>query len=652
MPSVEFSDSYRIVSFGYPTNYIRVNYSEVEYDVTNNRTKVRLDGVYIKYTGAAANSRCFGTLKFNGTTVLTMSGSPYTLTVDSSYTYIPNTDNGATVWVQHNTTGAATLTISLNGGTRNDDADDVFGALYYYGSGYPVVGVRTPATKSVSLTTRPRISSVSATNAYFGEDVTITLNRYNSGFTHTVKVTCAGNTETLMTQGTTYPTLTWTPALATYAPLITNAMSATATITCETYNGSTLIGTSTTTCTLTFKAADVAPSVSIAVSDPTGCLTTYGKFIKSKSKITVTLTNTFAFGATLSTTQITANGATYNESPATTDFVLSADNTSITARIVDSRGQVATASITIEIYDYTAPQINSLAVHRCKADGTDDNTGAYFAVNYSITVTPLGNVNSKTLTAKYKKQSAQSYSSQNIPLASYSETSVSAPIAADTNATYNVRIELADDFGTTVFELKLPTASTRMNWGAGVNGGIAIGKVSEYDKTLEIADGWHIKGQGFFDAVYPIGSIYMSINSTDPSTLFGGTWEQLEDRFLLAAGSEYAAGTTGGKSSYVAADMPKHSHTRGTMNITGQWRINADNSNAGMDAQCSGSGAISAFQVTGAGCYGDGKGWSLAGGFNFNAANAWTGSTSEVGTNDTATIMPPYLAVYMWKRTA
>ena len=295
MASVEFSDSYRIASIGYPTNYIRVDYSEVEYDVTNNRTKVRLDGVYIKYTGAAANSRCFGTLKFNGTTVLTMSGSPYTLTVGGSYTYIPNTSNGATVWVQHNAIGAATMTISLTGGTRNDDNDDVFGALYYYGSGYPVIGVRTPATKSVSLTTRPRVSQVSATNANFGENVTITLNRYNSGFTHTVTASCAGRTETIMTKGSTYPTLTWTPAVADFAPLITNAMSATATITCYTYNGDTLIGQATTTCALSFLAADVAPSVSIATADPQGLLAIYGKFIKSKSKITATLSPVLAY---------------------------------------------------------------------------------------------------------------------------------------------------------------------------------------------------------------------------------------------------------------------------------------------------------------------------------------------------------------------
>lgn len=153
MPSVEFSDSYRIQIFGYPTNYVRVDYTEVEYDTTSKKTKVRLDGVYIKYTGATATSRCFGTLKFNGTTMLTMDGSPYQLNVSESYTLVPNTNNGATVWIQHNDAGAATLAIALSGGTRNDDNDDVFGALYYYGSGYPVIGVRTPASKNVSLTT-------------------------------------------------------------------------------------------------------------------------------------------------------------------------------------------------------------------------------------------------------------------------------------------------------------------------------------------------------------------------------------------------------------------------------------------------------------------------------------------------------------------
>ena len=65
--------------------------------------------------------------------------------------------------------------------------------------------------------------------------------------------------------------------------------------------------------------------------------------------------------------------------------------------------------------------------------------------------------------------------------------------------------------------------------------------------------------------VYPIGAIYLSANSTNPATLFGGTWEQLKDRFLLAAGTSYAAGSTGGTATNTLAvgNLPSHSHTVG-----------------------------------------------------------------------------------------
>ena len=53
--------------------------------------------------------------------------------------------------------------------------------------------------------------------------------------------------------------------------------------------------------------------------------------------------------------------------------------------------------------------------------------------------------------------------------------------------------------------------------------------------------------RGVIGMIYPVGSIYMSVNATSPASLFGGTWEQLKDRFLLAAGDTYAAGSTGGE---------------------------------------------------------------------------------------------------------
>lgn len=495
MGSVVFTSTYSTPIVGSATYNVRVSYSEA-YNQATNRTTLRITGVELQKVGNSTNWGSlpfFGSVRVNGTTLLSMNGgSSVRVSLNGGgYCSVAIPSSGS-VEIEHEADGSKNVSFAIVGGFTYGGST-YFCALYPGRDGvtnYPFGAVSS--TKTVSLTTHPRISAVSASDAFFGEPVTITLNRYNADFTHTVRASVAGNTETLMVKGTTYPTLTWTPALATYAPLITNAMSATATITSETYNGDTLIGTATTTCTLTFKAADVAPGVTIATADPTGLLATYGKYVKGKSKITVTLTNTFQYGATLALTQIDANGATYNESPVTTDFILSADSTTITARIVDSRGQIATATLTIEIYDYNPPQINAYAVHRCKADGTEDNTGAYFSVAYNITITPLGNHNSKTLTAKYKKQAEQSYASQNIPLATYSEESVSAPIAVDTNATYNIRIELTDDFGSAIAELRLPTAATRMNWGPGVNGGIAIGKVNEIDKALEIAEDWSL----------------------------------------------------------------------------------------------------------------------------------------------------------------
>ena len=72
--------------------------------------------------------------------------------------------------------------------------------------------------------------------------------------------------------------------------------------------------------------------------------------------------------------------------------------------------------------------------------------------------------------------------------------------------------------------------------------------------------------------IFPIGSIYTSINSTSPATLFGGTWEQIQGRFLLSANSSYTAGSTGGAATITlsTANIPSHNHSVSiTSNSTG-----------------------------------------------------------------------------------
>lgn len=65
-----------------------------------------------------------------------------------------------------------------------------------------------------------------------------------------------------------------------------------------------------------------------------------------------------------------------------------------------------------------------------------------------------------------------------------------------------------------------------------------------------------------FDTIYPIGSIYMSTANVNPGTLFGGTWEQIQDKFLLSAGSTYTAGNTGGSATMAHTHTLSHTHSQ------------------------------------------------------------------------------------------
>lgn len=141
-----------------------------------------------------------------------------------------------------------------------------------------------------------------------------------------------------------------------------------------------------------------------------------------------------------------------------------------------------------------------------------------------------------------------------------------------------------------------------------------------------------------FDDVYPVGSIYMSVNSTNPGTLFGGTWEQLKDTFLLGAGDSYTAGDTGGEATHtlLEAELPK---------ITGSatFRRIVRGSYGESAIITASSGAMSYATYTGAA--------STLKSTTLDNANQDKLSVS-FGNDQAHNNMPPYLVVYIWKRTA
>ncbi len=137
--------------------------------------------------------------------------------------------------------------------------------------------------------------------------------------------------------------------------------------------------------------------------------------------------------------------------------------------------------------------------------------------------------------------------------------------------------------------------------------------------------------QELLNKLYPIGSIYMSVNSTSPSTLFGGTWEQIKDTFLLGSGS-YTLGATGGEKTHTLSESELPA-------ITGSLQLHG---------QESGSGIYNIYgHITGT------KKENM-----YRTPTASTGTYSYVsvgfafGGSQAHNNMPPYLVVNIWKRTA
>lgn len=129
--------------------------------------------------------------------------------------------------------------------------------------------------------------------------------------------------------------------------------------------------------------------------------------------------------------------------------------------------------------------------------------------------------------------------------------------------------------------------------------------------------------------IYPVGSIYMSVSSTSPASLFGGTWTALEGRFLIGANSTYSAGSTGGAATrtLTEAQMPKHRHTGLYANGDYNYEFPYGAANQSVSSK------LGPYTTGGSG-----------------GAHHWvTGYTGSGSAFDT---IPPYLAVYMWKRVS
>lgn len=625
--------------------------SETGYDIASNTSTVRIvwsstqsGGSYNSYERTANYW-----VSINGGSETEYSVS-YTLPKSTTISIVDTT-----ITVNHETDGTGTVSVRTWMDTHIS------------------AGVVTKS-ESLTLTTIPRASDLNVSNGTLGSKQRITANKKNGGFTHTLAWKSGSYSGIIDGAKVLKSVWEFTPSLdlATGSP---NWTSVYCEFTLSTYNGNSLVGSVSKTVTMAIPDS-VVPTCSVALSDKKGYFAKFGGYVQGQSILHGVITANGVYGSKISSYSTSVNSSIYSGKTFDTDTLLYSGNNTVRTQVRDSRGRIASVENTINVLSYSAPKITRLSVIRCNSDGTENDQGSHAKVTYSYSITYLNsltdNNNSKGAVLKYKKSSESETAWQSITLdAKYIATDETRIIAADSGSSYDIALFVSDDFykdtnavksqtsvstgyciyhvpasgkGITFggiaesdgFNVKMPaTFSGSISAGGNYNGKYVTGTWLQTTQATDLGrkpskvavideSGWiysRALSSLILEAVYPIGSIYMSVNNTSPATLFGGTWEAIQGKFLLGADSgAYKAGTTGGEATHTltTSEMPSHNHA-------------VYYPNAGADDHSA------------PGNYPDGPSDST-----YYAVGSYT---SIEGGGKAHNNMPPYLAVYIWKRT-
>lgn len=545
------------------SRYLTFSWEEVSQNIANNTTTISW------------------TLKGGGTSSQYIYSGNFKVVIAGKTVY--SVDNSNRIPLKNGTvvtSGTYTFTHKEDG-TQGFTAS-AEGGVYWYevnctGSGTFTLDTIARASQP-SLKTYPESTQLVGE---FGDTISIHMNRKSSAFTHTVRYeygtlsgTCI-NAETGKAATGIGTGFKW-KVPESFMDLIPDSTIGSGRIYVDTYNGSTLVGTKYTGFTATVPA-NVKPSASLSLDDITNFDQVYGSPVKGISRIKVTVTGEPSYSSPIASYVITANGTKYSGATATTEVLKTSGASPVLATVTDKRGRSATASYTMQVQDYTPPQVTALSAIRCNEDGTLNKRGTNVKVTFSGVVSPLGNRNAAYYYLKYKKTSGSTYTTINFGTSTtmYAPTNSTYIFEASVSSSYDVIVVAQDHHNTSQKTVKVPTGASIFSWrgfkksDGTVEEGAGIGKVPEKANTLQV--GWDAefegsikyKGKELIDLFYPVGSIYVAYNHTNPGTLFlGTTWVRMENTFLWGCDASGTIGQTGGAKEVTLTvnQIPSHSH--------------------------------------------------------------------------------------------
>lgn len=356
----------------------------------------------------------------------------------------------------------------------------------YNGSSYTDYLKWTAVTLEVDWQEPATQPSLSAATVEMGKSVTINTPAVNNAYRHTLRYSFGSASGTIATGIAS--SVSWTPPVS-LANQIPSATTGSGTIYCDTYSGSTLLGTKSVSITLTVPGSVVpsAGTLSATLAEDTSGT---GLYVKGMGKAKLTLSGASgAYGSSITSYTITGGGWTTTNSALTTGTLASAGNITFTATVTDSRGRKASTTRTISVIDYTKPGVAVCDVYRCDADGNRKKAGTYFAVEINASYSAITG-NTLSITARYKKQSESSYGTA-MNVTNNGKTVIGGgSIGAST--TYDVLVTVADKYNSLLIQRTLSTKSVLQSFKR--SAGAAIGKVAELANWLDVAWDTRIRG--------------------------------------------------------------------------------------------------------------------------------------------------------------
>ena len=449
--------------------------------------------------------------------------------------YVLNTEDFGKVSLQYaQTESTATLitsgtTVVSHGSDGSKSVD-----LYFYAAQGWVYAYEWEASQSGAVLTtiaRATVPTLSASSVKLGESVTISTVPAISSFTHKLTYSIGSASGTIGTSvGTSYP---YTPS-KTLAAQFPNSASGTVTITCETYNGSTLIGTQSVGLTVSI-TDDMVPTCSAVISEAVTMPSGITGYIRSRSKLKIDVTAAGSYGSTITTYKIAANGSEYTgKASVTTEYLTTAGTNKISVTVTDSRGKTASAEYSVTVIDYSAPAVKQLSYVRCDADGTENAVGEYALITVAGRITSLSGQNGKSCAISTKASTASTWNAGTIDLADY-EFTQNYLMAAAIDGTYNVKVVLSDSFSSSEYYLDVLKATP---WISRYEDGSGMGIHSLPDGE-GITCGWPLKMKDGSEIIAHYGSAgaYNLFNAVDTlKTQMSGKQDALTD-YVVAYGT-------------------------------------------------------------------------------------------------------------------